>query len=108
MKHCPACDFNFPDFHLVCDFDGTDLVSEPGPSSISASSHMRNILTSPFFLIVVLGIALLGSAILIGYFDSLSQSASAVEDRLTVKPINNAAPMAKSAAPSPLKPKPSP
>ena len=101
MKHCPACDFNFPDFHLVCDFDGTELVSEPGPSSITASSHVRRILTSPFFLIVVLGIALLGSAILIGYFDSISQSASAVEDSLTAKPMNSAAPLAKSAAPKP-------
>jgi hypothetical protein len=28
MKHCPACNFRFPDFHLVCDFDGTELVPE--------------------------------------------------------------------------------
>jgi hypothetical protein len=29
MKHCPACNFTFPDFHLVCDFDGTELVPDP-------------------------------------------------------------------------------
>ena len=28
MKHCPACNFSFPDFHLVCDFDGTELVPD--------------------------------------------------------------------------------
>src|ERR1041385_8164489 len=29
MKHCPACNFTFPDFHLVCDFDGTELAPDP-------------------------------------------------------------------------------
>src|ERR1043165_6838865 len=28
MKHCPACNFSFPDFHRVCDFDGAELVRD--------------------------------------------------------------------------------
>lgn len=28
MKHCPACNFTFPDFHFMCDFDGAELVSD--------------------------------------------------------------------------------
>ena len=84
MKHCPACDFNFPDFHLICDFDGADLVPETEPSiDAPRTSRLRVVLKSPFFLIVVLGIALLGSAILVGYLDSVSQSASTVGPQST-------------------------
>ena len=81
MKHCPACDFSFPDFHLVCDFDGTELVPDPASIVEPRPSRLRGVLQSPFFLIAVLGTALLGSALLIGYFDSVSQSATPVEER---------------------------
>ena len=91
MKQCPACDFSFPDFHLVCDFDGTDLTSNSEQPSLSlpSATRLRRVLTSPFFLFVVFGIALLASAVLIGYLDSVSQSASAEKPQSTVTAINN-------------------
>ena len=51
MKHCPACNFTFPDFHLVCDFDGTELVSDPRRLALiklpPPRSFVRRCLTSP-------------------------------------------------------------
>lgn len=76
MKHCPECNFSFPDFHRVCDFDGTELVPDPErPSLVSASpqpSRFRRILRSPTLLTSLAILALFLSAVLIGYFDSTS------------------------------------
>ena len=79
MKHCPKCDFTFADFYNVCEFDGAELVEDPEhpPSSERASpppSRFRRVLKSPLFLTGLLVVALLASALLIGYYDAANQS----------------------------------
>jgi hypothetical protein len=77
MKRCPKCDFSFADFHHVCDFDGAELVDDPErpPSQVRASPSSRiwRILKSPVFLAGLGLVAVLASALLIGYYDSLNQ-----------------------------------
>jgi hypothetical protein len=77
MKYCPACNFSFPDFHHVCDFDGTELVSEPERQALIKvrPSRWRSALKSPAFLSVALAIVLLSSAIIIGYLENSSAPA---------------------------------
>jgi len=72
MKYCPACNFSFPDFHHVCDFDGTELVAEPERQALMKArpSRFRSALKSPAFLSVMLAIVLLSSAIMIGYLEN--------------------------------------
>jgi hypothetical protein len=74
MKHCPECNFSFPDFHHVCDFDGTELVADPErPSLVNASlrpSRFLRILKSPMLLASFAMLVLFLSAVLIGYYDS--------------------------------------
>jgi hypothetical protein len=57
MKHCPACNFTFPDFHLVCDFDGTELIPDPERLSLikipARRSHLRAVIVSPKALTAV-------------------------------------------------------
>ena len=74
MKYCPACNFSFPDFHHVCDFDGTELVSEPERQALMKvrPSRLQSALKSPAFLSVMLAIVLLSSAITIGYLETRS------------------------------------
>jgi hypothetical protein len=93
MKYCPACNFSFPDFHHVCDFDGTELVPEPPrkPANEARSSRFRSALKSPAFISVLLAITLLSSAILIGYLDLPYQSPSAVTTQATPDSTNDAA-----------------
>ncbi len=78
MKRCPKCDFSFADFHHVCDFDGAELVDDPErpPSSLKASPPRRRfwrVLKSPVFLAGLGLVAVLASALLIGYYDSVNQ-----------------------------------
>ena|SRR5215831_7795916 len=79
MKYCPACNFSFPDFHHVCDFDGTELVSEPEHQALVEvrPSRLRSALKSPAFLSVMLAIVLLASAITIGYLETRSARVAA-------------------------------
>ena len=81
MKYCPECNFSFPDFHHVCDFDGTELVSEPEREALSEArpSRLPSALKSPAFLSVLLAIVLLSSAILIGYLESRSAGVVATQ-----------------------------
>jgi hypothetical protein len=86
MKRCPKCDFTFADFHHVCDFDGTELVDDPErpPSALKVStspSRFLRFLKSPLFLTGLAVLALLSSALLIGYYDSASRPNSIVENR---------------------------
>jgi len=81
MKHCPRCDFTFADFYNVCEFDGAELVEDPEhpPSYLRASpppSRLRRVLKSPLFLTGLLVVALLASALMIGYYDAANQSSS--------------------------------
>jgi hypothetical protein len=74
MKHCPACNFSFSDFHQLCDFDGTELVPDPKPPSLlnapPRQSRLRRIVKSPTLLTSLAIVALFFSAVIIGYFDS--------------------------------------
>lgn len=51
MKHCPACNSSFPDFHLVCDFDGKELIPDRQRLALikfpPRRPFLRRCLTSP-------------------------------------------------------------
>jgi hypothetical protein len=82
VKHCPACNFSFPDFHIVCDFDGTDLICDPEPLSLVKSpppSRFRRTLRSPLFWGGVLAFAAVSNAFLFALYDASSQSTPAVK-----------------------------
>jgi hypothetical protein len=78
MKHCPTCNFSFPDVHRVCDFDGTELVLDPERQSLikvpKRFPRPRPGLKRPMLLtsLAVLGVFL--SAVLIGYLESPAPS----------------------------------
>ena len=82
MKHCPACNFTFPDFHRVCDFDGTELVLDPERKALMKVEprlfHPRSGLIKPMLLtsLAVLGVFL--SAVFIGYLESPAPSIPAI------------------------------
>lgn len=82
MKHCPACNFSFPDSHRVCDFDGTELVLDPERQSLikvpERFPRPRPGLKKPMLLtsLAVLGVFL--SAVLIGYLESPAPSIPAI------------------------------
>ena len=69
MKHCPACNFSFPDFHIVCDFDGTELVQDPQRIALmklpARRSFVRRVMTSPKTLtaLAILGLFCLAAFI---------------------------------------------
>jgi hypothetical protein len=82
VKHCPACNFSFPDFHRVCDFDGTDLVPDPEPLSLAKSprpSRFRRTLQSPVFWGGVLAFVAVSNAFLFALYDASSESTPAVK-----------------------------
>jgi hypothetical protein len=79
MKHCPACNFSFPDFHLVCDFDGTPLVSDPPRVALikltpQKSPRRRFIVTSKLLTVLAI-LALFLTAAFIAYQQTTSRSA---------------------------------
>jgi len=43
MKHCPACNFTFPDFHHVCDFDGSELIPDPSRVALIKLTPQRSL-----------------------------------------------------------------
>ena len=97
MKYCPACNFSFPDFHHVCDFDGTELVPEPGRAQLinTRPSRLRSALKSPVFLSVLACIALLSTALLNRYSDSAPQIPPVVMSGDWSNSINNEVPLAE-------------
>lgn len=84
MKHCPACNFSFPDFHRVCDFDGTELVPDEQLSSVNVHTHrsrLRRIFKYPKFLttLALLGLFLISA--LVAYLASPTQSIPEVKTK---------------------------
>ncbi|HBB87080.1 MAG TPA: hypothetical protein DC047_05650 [Blastocatellia bacterium] len=77
MKRCSQCEFTFDDEQESCDFDGTELVPVIEPPAIRAS-RSRSLLHSSFPLALVMVVAVLSSALLIGYYDSAEQSSNNV------------------------------
>jgi hypothetical protein len=80
MKHCPACNFNFPDFHKVCDFDGTALVADPEPLAL-VKPHRHHVfgvpLQSPVFW-VAFWLCRVSNTFLFALYDARSRSTLAV------------------------------
>ena len=78
MKHCPACNFTFPDFHLVCDFDGTELVSDRQRLALikvpPRRSFMRRLTTSSKTLTTLAILGLFLTAAFIAYQQTTSRS----------------------------------
>ena len=81
MKHCPACNFSFPDFHKVCDFDGTEMVPDLGPMARLKSpplSRFRSTLQSPRLWGGVLAFGAIFSTLLFALYDARRPSTLAV------------------------------
>jgi hypothetical protein len=81
MKHCPACNSTFPDFHRVCDFDETQLVPQPDRPSIYGPfrpSRLRRVLKSPKFLTSLAVLALFAASVFIGHLASPIQTVPSV------------------------------
>ena len=78
MKHCPSCNFSFPDFHRVCDFDGTELVLDPEKQALMRvnppHSDPRPGLKKPMLLASLAVLGLFLSAVFIGYLESPAPS----------------------------------
>ena len=93
MKRCPACDFNFPDFHRVCDFDGTELIPDPSrPTLPNTSRHplfMRS-LKSPVLWAGFLLLFVLSTAFLTAYLDAAYQSTNAPGAQPSPAAVGNA------------------
>ena len=81
MKHCPACNFSFPDFHRVCDFDGTELVPdlERPPLVKAGPSRCWRIIKSPVLWASLLLTAVLSSSFLVAYWEATGQSTPVVK-----------------------------
>ena len=79
MKCCPACNSSFPDFHIVCDFDGTELVPDPLRLVLikvpaPRRAFVRGYLTSPQFLTTVAILGLFVSAAAIAFHQTKFRS----------------------------------
>jgi len=78
MKHCPACNFSFPDFHIVCDFDGSELVQDPQRLALiklpARRSFIRQFMTSPKTLTALAILGLFCVAAFIAYQQMTSRS----------------------------------
>ena len=78
MKHCPACNYKFPDFHLVCDFDGTALVPDRQRLSLiklpPRRSFFRRYLTAPKTLTALAILGLFFTAVFIAFQQATSRS----------------------------------
>jgi hypothetical protein len=83
MKSCPKCNSTFPDFHHVCDFDGAELISLPGPlPPVNAlPSCFRRIVKSPLFVDGVAAVGLLAITLSISYYNSIKKSQGVVKDQ---------------------------
>lgn len=95
MKHCPACNFSFPDFHLVCDFDGTELLTDPErPSLIKTPPRhtlLRRVVTSPKLLTTLaILFVFLGTAFL-AYYQETSRLARTANVQVPAVALNQAA-----------------
>jgi hypothetical protein len=107
MKHCPACNFSFPDFHKVCDFDGTELVPDAErPHLAPPQSRFRRAFKSPVVWAAALLMFVMSSAFLVAYLEATvqppaiatveSRPAPSVDPRVTA--VENISPTAKTKA----------
>ncbi len=100
MKYCPRCNFTFADFHHVCDFDGTELMSDPERPSLEKPerwARTRRLLKSPVLLAAAGLIVVVASAFLIGYYEVVDQTTSIVKTTPSPTLPINALPRAQDA-----------
>ena len=100
MKHCPACNFSFPDSQGVCDFDGTELVQDPERQALMKVkprlSPSRPGLKKPMLLTSLAVLGLFLSAVFIGYLESPAPSIPAiVKDQEAQNSPRNPTPVAR-------------
>jgi hypothetical protein len=92
MKYCPKCNFSFPDFHRVCDFDGTELVSDPERQALVKASprpsRIWRILMSPTLLTSLAMMALFLGPALVSYHRSTSEIPPVVKDSNERPPLS--------------------
>ena len=89
MKHCPECNFSFPDFYRVCDFDGTELVPDPERLALikvpikapPRPSRLRRSLKAPMLFTSLAILVLFLSAVLIAHFESATESVPVVKEQ---------------------------
>ena len=102
MKSCPRCNFVFPDFHHVCDFDGTELIPDPDRPLLAPprSSFFRRALKSPMLTSLVI-LAVFSSVVLFGYFKSVPEAVPPVKYRFPSLLLRSSAPLARAPGQSP-------
>lgn len=74
MKRCSKCHFTFDDYVEFCDFDSTELAPCPVSVPLLDGSFFIRVVTSRVFLGFLAMAGVMSSALLIGYFDAVSQS----------------------------------
>ncbi len=81
MKHCPQCEFTFDDRQELCDFDGSELLVVPESAfpiktrlDVTSQSVLRRLIKSRSAVSVLALAGVVLSALLIGYYDSVSQA----------------------------------
>lgn len=74
MKRCSLCHFTFEDYVEFCNFDSTELTPHPVSVPLIDGSFFIRVVTSRVFLGVLAMAGVMSSALLIGYFDAVSQS----------------------------------
>lgn len=88
MKYCPTCNFSFPDFQHVCDFDRTELVSDPERKALikAPRSLLRRFFAAPTFLTSLAILVLVLGKVLISFFYSDIESIPAVKYQDSARP----------------------
>jgi hypothetical protein len=90
MKRCSVCEFIYEDDQRFCEMDGIELPSDASfqfsqkASAPAAVSRSARFLRSPFSLAALSLLAVILSALVIGYYDSLSQTESNAATRQSV------------------------
>ena len=113
MKHCPACNFSFPDFHLVCDFDGTELVPDEKHLALiklpGRQSSVPRLMKSPQTLTALAVLGLFLTATVIAYHQISSRSTRTLLAVAPLAPVLNTPTRSiPSASPSKFTPRPRP
>jgi hypothetical protein len=95
MKHCPACNFSFPDFHLVCDFDGTELLPDPARPSLietpARQTFLRRVVTSPKLLTTLAILSVFLGTAFLAYYQETSRLARTANVQVPPVSLNQTA-----------------
>lgn len=102
MKRCPACNFSFPDFHFVCDFDGTELVPAERLALIrlvpARPPSVWRFITSPKMLATLAILALFLAAAFIAYHQTTSRSTRTLLAATSSTAVSNNAPVKRTSS----------